>query len=62
MTGPLRPYTPPLELNGRCNFGTLEKKVPKKVIYSLMARPLPLPPFLMARPLREELFFAASLG
>ena len=27
-----------------------------------MARPLPPPPLLIARPLREELFFAASLS
>ena len=32
-----------------------------KSSFSLMARPLPLPPLLMARPLREKLFFAASL-
>ena len=40
---------PPIMLNGRWNFGTLETKVPKKIIFSLMARPL-----------REELFFMAS--
>ena len=34
MAGPLRP---PLELNGRWNVRTLEKKVKKKVIFSLMA-------------------------
>ena len=40
-----------------------KKKVPKKVLFSLMARPFtPPPPLLMARPLREELFFAASLS
>ena len=33
----------------------------KKVLFSLMDGPLPPPPLLMARPLREELFFAASL-
>ena len=48
MAGPLRLNPPPLlELNGRWN---VEKKVKKKVLFSLMARPL-----------REELFFAASL-
>jgi len=32
--GPLRPNHPPLlELDGRWNFGMLEKKVPKKVIF-----------------------------
>ena len=42
--------------------GTLEcwKKRLKKSYFSSMARPFP-PPLLMARPLREELFFAASL-
>ena len=57
MAGPLRPYPPPLfELNGRWNVG---KKGFKKVIFSLIARPFirPPPPLLMARPLREELFF-----
>ena len=49
----------PLELNGRWN---VEKKVPKKVICTLMARPFTPPPLLMARPLRVELFFAASLS
>ena len=40
MAGPLRPNPhTPLELNGRWNVGTL-KKVPKKVIFSLMARQL----------------------
>ena len=34
-----------------------EKKVPKKVLLSLMVRPFAPPPLLMARPLREELFF-----
>ena len=38
--------------------GTLQQnkdKSSKKVIFSLMTRPLP-PPLLMARPLKEELF------
>ena len=48
MDGPLKPNHPaPLELNGRWNVRT---KAPKKFIFSLMARPL-----------RAELFFAASL-
>ena len=39
-----------------------KKKVPKKVLFSLMARPFTLPPpLLMAWPLREGLFFAAPL-
>ena len=58
MARPLRLNPPPpLELNGRWNVGTQEKKVPKKVIFSLLARPFTPPPSLMARPLREELFF-----
>jgi len=51
MAVQLRPNPPPhLELYGRRNFGKFEKKVPKKVFFSLMARQL-----------REELLFAASL-
>ena len=39
----------------------IKKKVLKKLLFSLMARPLP-PPLLVARPLVDELFFfAASL-
>ena len=45
MARPLRPTPPPLEQNGRWNVGTLENEVPKKVLFSLIARPL-----------REELF------
>ena len=34
MAGPLRPNPPhPLELNGRWNFGTFEKKVPKEFFF-----------------------------
>ena len=58
MAGPLRPYPPSLELNGRWEVGALEKKVLKKVIFSLMVRPLPSPTLLLlAWPLREERFF-----
>ena len=33
MARPLRPNPPPpIELNGRWNVGTLEKKAPKKVL------------------------------
>ena len=39
MAGPLRPTPPPLELNGHWNFAMFEKKVPKKGIFSLIARP-----------------------
>ena len=39
-----------------------KKKVSKKVLFPLMARPLPPTPLLMARPLVEELLFAASLN
>ena len=54
LAGPLRTNPPPpSELNGRWNFGTLEKKVPKKVLFPLMARQHYPPPLLMARPLRE---------
>ena len=68
MAGSLRPNPlPPLELNGRWNIGTLErwnvgKKGTKKVLFALMAPPFTPPPLLLvAWPLREELFFAASL-
>ena len=37
------------------------KKGFKKSSFSLMAWPFP-PPLLMARPLKDELYFAASLG
>ena len=67
MAGPLRPnppLPPPLELNGRWNFGTLEKKGSKKSYFFLngpaLYAPGP-PPLLMARPLREELFFILRL-
>ena len=52
MAGPLRPNRPPSppELNGSQNFFPVPK-VPKKVIFSLMARPL-----------REELFFRLPLA
>ena len=63
MAGPLRPNPPPPhELNGRWNFGTLEKKGSKKSYFFLNGPALYNPPLLfMARPLREEFFFAASL-
>ena len=54
MAGSLRPNPPSLELNGRWNVRTLGKKVPKKIIFSLMARSYS--PLLMARPSKEELF------
>ena len=57
MAGLLGPTPPSLELNGCWNGGTLEKK-DKKSNFSLMARPFTLPPLLIARPLREELFFS----
>ena len=38
MARPLRPNPPPFELN----VGKLEKKVPEKVIFFLMARPFTL--------------------
>ena len=61
MTGPLRTKTPSLELNGRWNVGTLEKKGSKKVLFFFNGPALY--PLLMARPLREESFFlAASLN
>ena len=41
MAGPIRP--PPLELNGRLNFKFRKPEV-QKVIFSLMACPLSLPP------------------
>ena len=51
---------PPLELNGRWNPG---KKGSKKSYFFLNGQALySSPPFLMARPLREELFLAASLN
>ena len=57
MAGPLRPkLPPPLELNGRWKNGTLEKKVPKKVILSIIYPLQPPPTLLMTLPLREELF------
>ena len=61
MAGPLRPNPPPpSNLKWLLKFW---KKVPKKVILSLMVRPLTLPPpLLMARPLREELFLRLPLG
>ena len=64
MAGPLRPYPPPpLELNGRRHFGTLEKKVPKKGFFPLMARPLiPHPPFNAPAIKKRTIFFAASLS
>ena len=41
---------------------TVREAAKKKVYPSLMARPLPpSPPLLVARPLVDELFFAASL-
>ena len=61
MAGPLRPNPPPLEPNGRWNDGTLEKKGSKKSHFFLNGPALYPPPLLMARPLREELFFSASL-
>ena len=47
MAGPLRP-NPKLE--------RWKKKVPIKVIFSLIALPFTPPPLLMAQPLREEFF------
>ena len=55
MAGPLRPNpNPPLELNGRWNFGTLEKKVLKQIFLN---GPALYPP----PPLNGPSFFAASL-
>ena len=60
MARPLRP-PPSLELNVRWNFGTVEKKDYKKSFFFLNGPALYPPPLLMARPLREELLFSASL-
>ena len=57
MVRPLRPNPLPLELNGRWNYGMLEKKVPRKVLFFLNGPALyQPPPLLMVRQLREELF------
>ena len=53
MAGPLRPN--PLPTSSLMAVEILEcweKKVTKKVIFSLMARPFIPPPLLTARPLR----------
>jgi len=43
-------------INGCWNVGTLEKKVPKKVLFSLMARPLTPPP-LNGPAIKRRTFF-----
>ena len=58
MAGPLRP-NPPL-LSSLMAVGTLENKGSNKNSFFLNGPACP-PPFLMARPLREESFFADSL-
>ena len=59
MAGPLRQKpTHPLELNGRWNVG---KKGLNKKYFFFNGRPFTPPPLLMARPLREELFFRLPL-
>ena len=46
IAGPLRLNTPPpLELNGRWNVGTFEKKKVKKSYFFLNGRPFPPPPY-----------------
>ena len=49
-------------INGCWNVGTLEKKVPNKVLFSLMARPLTPPPPLNGPAIKRRTFFAASLS
>ena len=58
MTGPLRPNPPPLELNGRWNVGTLEKRFKKKLFFPLWPGPLAPPP---GPAIKRRTFFAASL-
>ena len=51
MAGPLRPSPPPSRAEWPLwKVGTSEKKVPKKVIFSLMARPLREEHFLCGFP------------
>ena len=62
MAGPLRPNPPPT--SSLMPIGKLErwKKTGSKKSYFFLNGPAFTPyPLLMARPLREELFFAASL-
>ena len=56
MAGQIRPNPPPPRAKWPLKFWNVEKKRLKKVTFSLMAGPLPPPPLLMARSLREELF------
>ena len=49
--------SPPLELNCRWNVETLEKKVQKKIIFSLMARPCTPQPFLNGTVIKRRTFF-----
>ena len=52
----------PLEqLNGCWNVGTLEKKVKKKSIFSLMARPFTPTPPLNGPAIKRRIFLPASL-
>ena len=60
MAGPLRPYPSPPSLMAVGTWQQNKNKSEKKVIFSIMARHLPPPLLLMARPLRED-FFAAFL-
>ena len=53
MAGPNPP--PPSSLMAVEILEPWKKKVPKKTLFSLMARPFP-PPLLMARPLVEDFF------
>ena len=61
MAGPLRPNPPPPSSLMAVEILERWKKRLKKVIFFLMARPITSPPFLMARPLREELFLRLPL-
>ena len=62
MAGSLRPNPPsPLELNGRWKVGTLEKKVPKKLIY-LNGLGLYPPPPLNGPAIKIMISFPTSLN
>ena len=62
MAVPLRPYSPPLELNDHWNFFYVNKVWNIFFPFSLIASPLhPPPPVLMARPLQKKTFYAAFL-
>ena len=61
MTGSLRPNPPPpSSVMAAETLERWKKKVPKKVIFSLMARPFTPPP-LNGPAIQRRTFFAASL-